>query len=71
MLSHGFLEQAVDVNKINKIFFEIKKHFEKEISSSETYFDGIHLLFPESLDLIDEKMYKLIKNKLLFRDVKV
>tara|TARA_B100000242_G_scaffold124592_1_gene87744 strand:+ start:12712 stop:13377 length:666 start_codon:yes stop_codon:yes gene_type:complete len=64
MLSHGFLKQVININKINEIFLKVKKHFEKEISNSETYFDGIHLLFPESLDLIDNKIDKLIKNLL-------
>ena len=64
MLSHGFLKQVININKINEIYLIVKKHFEKEISNSETYFDGINLLFPETLDLIDEKIYKLIKKLL-------
>ena len=64
MLSHGFLKQVINVEKINNVFVKVKKHFENNIASSETYFDGLHILFPETLDLIDKNIEKLIKNLL-------
>ncbi len=61
MLSHGFLENSINITFIKNVLEKIKKEYSSEISQGKTYFDNVNVKIPLVKNLINTKIEKKIK----------